>query len=172
MVLVSHKVYFENLLHRHPCITDPCKSAPHKENLRGDGPHTQKFAWGRPHAFPTQNISFFSSPQKNLHLLPAIPMNPHISTYIPMHLFCMGMCENLQFKSNICCPHTKFHHLVVPTQTAVIGTRPHAKFLPSVGLWDRGVHNFPRNFAKAAIFSFHMLWLEDASYYILHTTYH
>ena len=133
------KLLLHNPKLRHPCITDPHKSAPRKEKLRGDGPHTQKFAWGRPHAFPTQNISFFSSPQKNLHLLPAIPMHPHISLYIPKHLFCMGMCGNSQFTSNICCPHAKFHHLVVPTQTTVIGTCPHTKFPPSVGLWDRGV---------------------------------
>ena len=97
-------------------------------------PHANFCAWGHPHAFPTQNISFFSSPQKNLHHLPAIPMHSHISLYIPMYLFCMGMCGNSQFTSNICCPHAKFHHLVVPTQTTVIGTRPHAKFPPSVGL--------------------------------------
>ena len=48
--------------------------------------------------------------------------------------FCMGMCGNLQITSNICYPHAKFHHLVVPTQTTVVGTRPHAKLPPSVGL--------------------------------------
>ena len=107
-------------------------------------PHTKKICVGMvpthknlcgdvPTHSPRKIFHFFV-PTKKLLLLPAIPMHPHISPYIPMHLFCMGMCENLPFKSNICCPHTKFHQLVVPTQKVVNGTRPHAKFLPSVGL--------------------------------------
>ena len=99
----------------------------------------KNIAWGRPHIFPTQYriFSFFSSPQKNFYPFPEILMPPHAIQHIAIHPhapFCMRICGNLQFTSNICSSHAKIQHELIPTQTAVTGTHPHTKFCPFVGL--------------------------------------
>ena len=122
----------------HPRISTPRISphaSPRKKMLCGD-------AWGRPHKFPTQNVDFFFIPTKGLLL--TIHQNPHphaIPTQF-LWIFTQKLLIHAQFTFENCAPHTKKAPHSIPTQSAMFGTRPHAKFWPGVGLWDRGVFLF------------------------------
>ena len=75
--------------------TNPPHTNLHTRKFAWGAPHEKNNAWGCPHTFPTQNFSFFSSPKKNLYLLPEILMPPHASQHIPIHTHAPFLHENV-----------------------------------------------------------------------------
>ena len=81
------------------------KQIPMQQNLPGELP-PKKIIHGdvsthTPHNFfcffvPTEKKTCIASPQSA-----CIPIHPHISLYIPKHLFCVQMGGNLQFTSKL-----------------------------------------------------------------------
>ena len=117
-----------------PTQTRPthCPTHPHTKILRGD-------AWGCVGMVPTQNLYFFPSPWKKSQRLLDVSVRPHGKFDLGIHPHAKFEVEFRLTPTSVPVPTQNLALVSVPTQTSDVGTRPHAKFRPPVGQWDRGV---------------------------------
>ena len=105
-------------------------------------PHAKKCCVGMRGDVPTNSprkMLIYFHPHKRALVdyssKPPSPRNPH-AIFLNFDLKIID--SRAIYIWNLCSPHKKAPHSI-PTQSAMFGTRPHAKFWPGVGLWDRGV---------------------------------
>ena len=123
----------------HPCLTHPRISTPH---ISPRIPTQKNVVWGcvgTSPRIPHAKCWFFFIPTKGLLLTIHQNSHPHAIPTQFLWIFTLKLLIHAQFTFENCAPHTKTAPHCIPTQSAMFGTRPHAKFWAGVGLWDRGV---------------------------------